>query len=230
MSSNNFYGRESNYSNKSRDSNLKTFYKFKVILIGDSGVGKTSLLNRYMDKEFSNNIPCTISADFKIKSIQINPLTSAQIAIWDTCGQEKFRAITKQYFKDAHGIILVFDVSDRRSFLDLNNWLDEIQNNSIKDDASIVLVGNKIDLKYRCISHEDANSFAKNKGLVYCETSSKDGINIESPFENVAKEIIEKMNKKQKSDNDEKENVFLHNTREIRDKEQKREKEVKCCF
>lgn len=230
MSSNNFYGRESNYSNKSRDSNLKTFYKFKVILIGDSGVGKTSLLNRYMDKEFSNNIPCTISADFKIKSIQINPLTSAQITIWDTCGQEKFRAITKQYFKDAHGIILVFDVSDRRSFLDLNNWLDEIQNNSIKDDASIVLVGNKIDLKYRCISHEDANSFAKKKGLVYCETSSKDGINIESPFENVAKEIIEKMNKKQKSDNDEKENVFLHNTREIRDKEQKREKEVKCCF
>jgi small GTP-binding protein len=230
MSSNNFFGRESNYSVKSRDSNLKTFYKFKVILIGDSGVGKTSLLNRYMDKEFSNNIPCTISADFKIKSIQIDPLTSAQITIWDTCGQEKYRSITKQYFKDAHGIILVFDVSDRRSFADLNNWLDEIKNNSTKDDASIVLVGNKIDLKYRCISNEDAKSFAKNKELVYCETSSKDGINIESPFENIAKEIIEKMNKKQGFGNYGNENVFLHNTREIREKEQKREKEVKCCF
>ena len=180
MSSNNFFGRESNYSVKSRDSNLKTFYKFKVILIGDSGVGKTSLLNRYMDKEFSNNIPCTISADFKIKSIQIDPLTSAQITIWDTCGQEKYRSITKQYFKDAHGIILVFDVSDRRSFADLNNWLDEIKNNSTKDDASIVLVGNKIDLEEsRVVSYDEGNELAITNGLIFEETSAKSGQGIE---------------------------------------------------
>ena len=120
--------RNSNFSTKSTDSNnFKTFYKLKIILIGDSGVGKTSLLSRYMDETFVANKPCTINADFKIKSITLDPLTSAQITIWDTCGQEKYRSMTKQYFKDAHGIILMFDVCDKRSFADLNIWLDEIK-------------------------------------------------------------------------------------------------------
>ena len=220
----------SNVSTKSTSSNnLKTFYKLKIILIGDSGVGKTSLLSRYMDEPFIPNKPCTINADFKIKSIKIDQLTSAQITIWDTCGQEKYRAMTKQYFKDAHGIILMFDVCDKRSFADLNIWLEEIKKNMPKDDVSIVLCGNKIDLKFRNISFEDANNFAKNNGLTYSETPSKEGINIEVAFENVTKEIIEKMNKKNKINNDYTGKVSLNNNCEFRGKELKREKEVKCC-
>ena len=120
--------RNSNISIKSNDSNnLKTFYKLKIILIGDSGVGKTSLLGRYMDEAFIPNKPCTINADFKIKSIKIDSFTTVEITIWDTCGQERYRSMTNQYFKDAHGIILMFDVCDKRSFTDLDIWLDEIK-------------------------------------------------------------------------------------------------------
>ena len=220
--------RESNVSTKSTDS--KTFYKLKLILIGDSGVGKTSLLSRYMDEPFTANKPCTINADFRIKSLKIDPLTTAQITIWDTCGQEKYRAMTKQYFKDAHGIILMFDVCDKRSFSDLNIWLEEIKKNTPKDDVSIVLCGNKIDLKYRNISFEDANNFAQNNGLLYNETSSKDGINVEVAFENVTKDIIEKMGKKNRLNNEyNKEKVSLSSTKAVRGKERRREKEVKCC-
>jgi len=217
-------------SNKSNDSlNLQTFYKLKIILIGDSGVGKTSLLSRYMGEEFVANKKCTLTADYKIKSIKIDDSTSAQITIWDTCGQERYRSITKQYFKEAHGIILMFDVCDKRSFTDLGIWLEEIKTKAEKDDVSIILVGNKIDLKFRNISYEDAKNFANNNDLNYCETSSKEGINIESAFENITKDIIEKMNIKNQFENEVREKVSLNSIRAVRGKERKREKEVKCC-
>ena len=226
MSSN----RNSNISTKSNDSNnLKTFYKLKIILIGDSGVGKTSLLGRFMDEPFKPNKPCTINADFKIKSIKINSLTAVEMIVWDTCGQERYRSMTKQYFKDAHGIILMFDVCDKRSFGDLSVWLDEINKHTVKDDVSIVLCGNKIDLNYRNISFEDADSFAKNNGLSYCETSSKEGLNIEVAFETLTKEIIEKLNKKNVYENQDKKNVSMRTEKIIKAKERKREKDVKCC-
>ena len=222
--------RYSNASNKSNDSlNLQTFYKLKIILIGDSGVGKTSLLSRYMGEEFVANKKCTLNAQFKIKSIKIDDSTSAQITIWDTCGQEKFRSMTSQYFKEAHGIILMFDVCDKRSFADLDIWLKEIKAKAEKDDVSIILVGNKIDLKFRNISYEDAKNFANNKDLNYYETSSKEGTNIESPFENITKDIIEKMNRKNQFENEVKEKVSLNSVRAVRGKERKREKELKCC-
>ena len=216
----------SNNSTNSTDSK-KTFYKLKLILIGDSGVGKTSLLSRYMDEAFIPNKPCTLSADYKIKSIKIDPLTTVEITIWDTCGQEKYRSMTKQYFKDAHGIILMFDVCDKRSFSDLDLWLDEIKKNTSKDDVSIVLCGNKIDLNFRNITFEEANNFAQKNGLLYSETSAKEGNNIEVAFENVTKDIIEKMGNKNKLVNEYKEKVYLNEN--VIKKERKREKNVKCC-
>ena len=222
------YNRNSNVSNRSTES--KIFYKLKLILIGDSGVGKTSLLSRYMDEEFIPNLPCTINADYKIKSIRIDELTSAEITIWDTCGQERYRSMTKQYFKDAHGIILVYDVCDKRSFTDLNIWLEEIKKNSIKEDISIILCANKIDLKFRNTSFEEGSTFAKNNDILYCETSSKDGINIESVFENVTKDIIDKMNRNSKFDTETRKSTSLReSTKAVRGKELKREKELKCC-
>ena len=176
------------------ESSSKIFYQFKIILLGDSGVGKTSLLGRYMDEEFISNKPCTINADFKIKSIALDQNSSAQITIWDTCGQERYRAMTRQYFKDAHGIILIYDIADKRSFSNLSIWLEEIKKNNGKDDISIILVGNKIDLKFRNVNKEDAENFAKNNNITYCEVSCKDGINIDNVFDTVIKDIIIKLN------------------------------------
>ena len=220
--------RKSNISIKSTDS--KIFYKLKLILIGDSGVGKTSLLNRYMGEQFIPNQPCTINADFKIKSIRIDELTFAEIIIWDTCGQERYRSMTRQYFQDAHGIILVYDVCDKRSFADLNIWLEEIKKNSIKENISIILCGNKIDLKFRNTSFEEASTFAKNNDILYCETSSKEGFNIETAFEKLIKDIIEKMNRNSQFDTETRKSASLReSTKAVSGKERKREKEVKCC-
>ena len=217
-------------SNKGNDSiYLKTFYKFKIILIWDTGVGKTCLLGRYMDEAFLKYRPCTIYADFKIKSINIDNQTSAQITIWDTCGQEKYRSLTKQFYKDAQGIILIFDVSNKKSFSNLNIWLEDI-NNNIKGDVSIVLCGNKIDLE-RNVSFEEAQNFANSNDFIYCETSSKDGINVESAFEKVAIDIVDKINRKNKFEDEVQNSTFLNpSIKAVRGKERLKEKnEVGCC-
>jgi Ras-related protein Rab-18 len=222
--------RDSYYTRVSKSSNeVKTFYKFKLILGGDSGVGKTSLLNRYMEREFTQNQPCTVTADCQLKSLTIDSLTSAQLMIWDTCGQEKFRSMTNQYFKFAHGVILVYDVSDRRSFANLNSWLEDIKKNSMNDDISIILVGNKIDLEFRNITSEQGSKFAKDNNLLYCETSSKEGLNVESPFETLTKDIILKKNNKRNFENEINEKISLTSTCAVRGKERKREKDIKCC-
>ena len=206
----------------------RIIYQFKIILIGDQGVGKTSLVNRFMGYEFQENYACTINADFKIKSLSMDEETGAELTVWDTCGQEKFRAITRQYFKDAHGIVLVYDVNDDNSFRGLSSWLKEIKNNSNKD-VSIVLVGNKIDLNDRKISKEEANEFAFKNGLIYYETSSKEGINIDTPFESLAKDIIKKIKENPDYEYNETVDQKLKRLNERNEIEKKREKEVKCC-
>ena len=206
----------------------RTIYQFKIILIGDMSVGKTSLVNRFMGFEFSENYTCTISADFKIKSLSIDPSTGAELTVWDTCGQEKYRSITRQYFKDVHGIVLVYDVHNDNSFNGLSSWLDEIKNNCNKD-VSIVLVGNKIDLDDRKILKEQGNDFASKNGMMYVETSSKEGININSPFEKLAIEIIKKIKEKQDNGSNETVEEQLKKLNERREIERQREKEVKCC-
>ena len=203
----------------------KIYYQFKIVLLGDSGVGKSSLLGRYMDEGFSPNKPCTINADFKVKSMTIDESSSAQITIWDTCGQERYRSMTGRYFKGAHGIILVYDVADKRSFGDLDIWLEEIKKNTIKEDLSIILVGNKIDLKFRNIKTEDAKNFADKNNLLYCETSCKEGLNVNNAFEMITKDIINKQN----NSNICEEREIISNIKDISGKEKKREKEIMCC-
>jgi Ras-related protein Rab-18 len=205
----------------------RTIYQFKIILVGDSSVGKTSLVNRFMGFEFQENYACTINADFKIKSLNIDPTTGAELTVWDTCGQEKFRSMTRQYFKDAHGIILVYDVNNEQSFKGLSTWLNEIRNNTNKD-VSIVLVGNKIDLNNRIISKDEGNDFASKNGMMYVETSSKNGINIDVPFENLANKIIKKIRDNPDYENETVEQK-LRKLGERNEIERKREKEVKCC-
>ena len=206
----------------------RTIYQLKIILVGDSSVGKTSLVNRFMGFEFQENYSCTINADFKIKSLTIDQSTGAELTVWDTCGQEKFRSITKLYFKDAHGVILVYDVNNENSFKGLNIWLNEIKNNC-KVDVSIILVGNKIDIENRKISKEQGNDFALKNKLMYIETSSKDGINIDSPFENLTNDIIQKIKNNHDYDYNETVEQKLNKIRERNEIEKKREKEVNCC-
>ena len=203
----------------------KIFYQFKIVLLGDSGVGKSSLLSRYMDEGFFPNKPCTINADFKVKSMTVDQYSSAQITIWDTCGQERYRSMTGRYFKGAHGIILIYDVADKRSFADLDIWLEEIKKNTIKEDISIILVGNKIDLKFRNIKNEDAKNFAEKNNLMYCETSCKEGLNVDMAFDLITKDIINKQN----NNNVYESNELSSNLLDIKTKEKKREKEIMCC-
>ena len=205
----------------------QTIYQLRIILIGDSNVGKTSLVNRFMGYDFESNYKCTISADFKIKSISISSEMGAELTVWDTCGQERFRSMTRQYFKDAQGIILVYDVSNLESFNNLSVWLKEIKNNSNKD-PEIVLVGNKIDLEDRKVTKENGMRFAEKNNLMYVETSSKEGINVDSPFEKLAGSLVKKIKENPEYNlNKNDDNMKNYDERNLNEKN--REKEVKCC-
>ena len=220
----------SSYSRLQRDVQLnRNIYQLKIILVGESGVGKTSLMNRFMGFTFEENCPCTINVDYRIKSLNIDPLTSAELTIWDTCGQEKYRSLTRQYFKDAHGVVLVYSVDNDNGLIGAQSWLKEIKNNC-NENTSVILVGNKIDLNDRKVSIENANNFATKHNLMYVETSAKDGMYIDLPFENLAMEIIKKTNLvKEDNDNDDNIEQNLKTALEKNAFERKREKEVKCC-
>lgn len=170
---------------------------------------------------------CTINADFKIKSISVSAEIGAELTIWDTCGQERFRSMTRQYFKDAHGIVLVYDVGEENSFDNLNGWMKEIKNNSNLDPA-IILVANKIDLEDRKVTKEKGMKYAEKNGLMYVETSSKEGINVDSPFEKLTNALIQKI-KENPNYNINTVNNKLENYEEKENFERNREKEVKCC-
>ena len=204
----------------------QTIYQLRIILIGDSNVGKTSLVNRFMGYDFESNYKCTISADFKIKSISISSEIGAELTVWDTCGQERFRSMTRQYFKDAQGIVLVYDVGELESFNNLSVWLKEIKNNSNKD-PEIVLVGNKIDLEDRKVTKEKGMRFAEKNNLIYVETSSKEGINVDSPFEKLATALVNKIKENPEYNLNKNEGNKNYDDRNLIEKN--REKEVKCC-
>ena len=168
-------------------------YELKIILVGNSGVGKTSLLGRFIGNEFNTNYNCTVSVEFKTKYLSIDAFTAANLVIWDTCGQERYRSLTKSYFKDAHGILLIYDVSDEKSFEDLDLWLKEIKEIA-PEKSSILLVGNKVDLP-RVISIQDVNDFAIKNKLQYVEVSCLEGRFIETPFQNLSSDIVNKIKK-----------------------------------
>ena len=176
--------------NNENTNNSKT-YQLKIVLIGDSTVGKTSLLYRFIEGRFIEDRLCTICVDFKTKSIRIDQSTIAKLTVWDTAGQEKYRAITSNYYRDANGVILIYDVANKSTFKNLNMWLNDINNKNLRESISIILVANKIDLPNREISYEEGDDFAQKNNLLYCETSIKEGKNIEDVFEMITRDIIE---------------------------------------
>ena len=176
--------------NNENTNNSKT-YQLKIVLIGDSTVGKTSLLYRFIEGRFIEDRLCTICADFKTKSIRIDQSTIAKLTVWDTAGQEKYRAITSNYYRDANGVILIYDVANKSTFKNLNMWLNDINNKNLRESISIILVANKIDLPNREISYKEGDDFAQKNNLLYCETSIKEGKNIEDVFDMITRDIIE---------------------------------------
>jgi len=161
---------------------------FKLLIIGDSGVGKSSLLVRFADNHFSGNYITTIGVDFKIRTIEIGG-ERVKLQIWDTAGQERFRTITSTYYRGTHGVIVVYDVSSGESFANVKRWLHEIDANC--DVVNRILVGNKNDDPDRkVVLTEDARRFADQMGIQLFETSAKDNINVEEMFRSVTSLVL----------------------------------------
>ena len=156
-------------------------YLFKLLIIGESGVGKTCLLLRFTDDSFTANHLTTIGIDFKIKIIDLSGKL-IKLQIWDTAGQERFRTITKTYYKGAHGIILTYDVTDQNSFKNIRNWIKQIEANA-QTNVCKVLVGNKSDLfETEAVTEEEGEKFAKEKNAEFMLVSAKTGDNITNLF------------------------------------------------
>ena len=213
----------------SNDENLIKFvYEFKIILIGPIAVGKTSILSRYISNEFNTDHRCTIKSDFKIKTVNINNSAQAKLNIWDTCGDEKFRSITKQYYRNAHGILLVYDITDRTSFENINIWAEDIKNNA-PADCVVVLVGNKSDLtNKRVVSPQEGKKTADELGYLFNEVSAKNGDNIFLLFGNISEAIIEQLEKEKNYLNNENKNIKYLDELELVNKREVKKKKS-CC-
>jgi Ras-related protein Rab-1A len=163
-------------------------YLFKLIIIGDTGIGKSCLLNRFADDVYTDAYISTIGVDFKIRTIEIGGRV-CKLQIWDTAGQERFRTIIASYYRGAHGIVIVFDITNPDTFANCEMWLTEIQRYS-SEQATRILVGTKSDLAdRRKVAYADAQEFAAKHGMEYIETSAKHGTNVESAFLNLAKQL-----------------------------------------
>ena len=168
-------------------------YIIKLLTLGDSLVGKTSIVLRYSDDKFNSNKISTIGVDFKIKMITKGN-EKIKISIYDTAGQERFKNIVKHYYKGANGILLIYDISKRITFEKLQFWLDDLKENADIDNLFIYLVGNKNDKKEeREVTFEEGNKFAKEKNLPFIEVSAKTGENINQLFDDMIKGTILKI-------------------------------------
>ncbi|KAJ8917324.1 hypothetical protein NQ315_002346 [Exocentrus adspersus] len=194
---------------------------FKLLIIGDSGVGKSSLLLRFSDNTFTGSYITTIGVDFKIKTVNVNG-QKVKLQIWDTAGQERFRTITSTYYRGTHGVIVVYDVTNGESFANVKRWLHEIEQNC--DLVDKVLVGNKNDTPERkVVLTEDAQRFASTMNIQLFETSAKDNINVEEMFMAITRLVL-----KSKLELIKRQNVTQNDTVNLR-KSNKSGKKNKCC-
>jgi len=163
-------------------------YLFKLLLIGDSAVGKSCLLLRFSDDTYTDSYISTIGVDFKIRTIELDGKT-IKLQIWDTAGQERFRTITSSYYRGAHGIIVVYDCTDLESFNNVKQWLEEIDRYAC-ENVNKLLVGNKCDLtSKKVVNYINAKEFADGLGIPFLETSAKSSTNVEQAFMTMASEI-----------------------------------------
>uniref|UniRef100_A0A7N0RGS8 Uncharacterized protein n=1 Tax=Kalanchoe fedtschenkoi TaxID=63787 RepID=A0A7N0RGS8_KALFE len=167
-------------------------YLFKLLLIGDSSVGKSCLLLRFADDSYVDSYISTIGVDFKIRTAELDGKT-IKLQIWDTAGQERFRTITSSYYRGAHGIIIVYDVTEMESFTNVKQWINEIDRYA-NDSVCKLLVGNKCDLvESKVVDTQMGQALADELGIPFLETSAKDAINVEQAFLTMASAIKDKI-------------------------------------
>ena len=203
-------------------------YIFKLILIGNSGVGKSSILQRYMKHTFEENYKCTIGVDFLMKSVVINGQT-VKLQLWDTAGQEKYKSMVSSYYRGANAALIIFDITSRATFDALPVWIENFYKNG-PEQKNIILIGNKKDLEEeRQVTQEEAQIFSETNNMIYFETSAKDGDNIDYVFNYAAEKLLEFYGgnnepnlKRQMTPNNEEQ---INNFQEIRIEEKKKT----CC-
>jgi len=167
-------------------------YLIKLLLIGDSGVGKSCLLLRFSDDSFTPSFITTIGIDFKIRTIDLDG-KRIKLQIWDTAGQERFRTITTAYYRGAMGILLVYDVTDEKSFGNIRNWIRNIEQHAT-ESVNKILIGNKCDVAdKKVIDYERGKALAEEYGIKFLETSAKNSINVEEAFVTLAKDIKKRL-------------------------------------
>ncbi|KAL2557498.1 Ras-related protein RABA2b [Forsythia ovata] len=170
-------------------------YLFKIVLIGDSGVGKSNILSRFTRNEFCLESKSTIGVEFATRTLQIEGKT-VKAQIWDTAGQERYRAITSAYYRGAVGALLVYDITKRQTFDNVQRWLRELRDHA---DSNIVIMmaGNKSDLNHlRAVSDQDGQTLAEKEGLSFLETSALEAHNVEKAFHTILTEIYHIISKK----------------------------------
>jgi len=179
---------------KSKNKEKKEFeIIFNIITLGDSGVGKTSIINRYINGIFNDNNSSTVGINFSFKELFINKTQKIKLKLIDTCGQEKYRSLSKSYFKNTNGVLFVFSLNDKDSFDNIKEWMEYFNKECTIKDAHKVLVGNKSDLKMdEDLDQNLIKQFAEENKIQYFETSAKDNKNINKLFEEMGKMLYKK--------------------------------------
>ena len=176
------------------EGNVKDDFKLKIVVVGDSGVGKTNLIRRFIQDDFQSNSKATVGVEFFSKSFKMND-NVFKIEIWDTAGQERYKSITAAYYKGAKGGLVVYDVTSKTSFDNVDNWVSEIKEKA-STDMKTMMIGNKIDLKdERAVSTEEALEKAKLLELPLMEASALDSTNVKQAFYDLLKEMYKEVKK-----------------------------------
>ena len=205
--------------------NQKESYKFKVVVVGDSGVGKTNLIKRFVSNEFKSDSKATVGVEFLSKNFIING-EIFKIEIWDTAGQERYKSITTAYYKGAKGAMIVYDVTNQTSFDNVDKWYNEIKEKASKN-INLIVIGNKNDLiDKKIINSESSIEKAKSFGIAIMETSALDASNVKEAFylilQEMYKSVKSMINNTEKKDNVEGSGVQLNT-------DEKNKKKKKCC-
>ena len=197
-------------------------FEVRLVTLGDSKVGKTSLILRYVDDEFNLNYLSTMGFDLKIKKIKLSNNKEVKVKIFDTAGQERFKSIASNYLKKAEGIILVYDITDRISFENIDNWVDDI-NKEGENSKAIILIGNKSDKEdERAIQKEEGEKLAKNccGGIKFYETSCQTGENVEKAINDLVNDVYNKYSGNISEDKDN--NLIIEKDRKVEGNGRKR--------
>lgn len=195
-------------------------HKYKIMLIGESSIGKTSFISRYTSNTFKLEYLSTVGIDFQIKNLQLNG-KNIRLQIWDTAGQERYRNITKNYFQSSNGFVIAYDITNKKSFDCIINWIEEIDQNAPVESKKI-LVGTKCDKEGREVTFEEGQELANEHQMKFFETSAKDNTNISETFETLTTEILE-------GDDGGRRTIVIDKNNNNNTEKDEEEKKKKCC-